>query len=192
MVPPLAASVERATLRQAQPARDELERVLARSGRQVQAEPAAQLAPSCALPALTYKLPNPVWQYARSRRSPSPGEDRFHTREPSCGLAAKEPLFACRHRPARRPREAPGVRSVIRLSAVRPSKEARAGALVRLLSEQKRNERQLRELQSLSTAEQVARQQMGMVDINPNQVIYLPESPKPGFPGKAWKALFGG
>jgi cell division protein FtsL len=62
----------------------------------------------------------------------------------------------------------------------------------RLLSEQKRNERQLRELQSLATTEQVARQQMGMVDVNPNQVIYLPESPKPGFSGKAWKALFGG
>jgi hypothetical protein len=61
----------------------------------------------------------------------------------------------------------------------------------RLLSEQKRSERQLRELQSLATAEQMARAQMGMVDINPNQVVYLADQAKPGIAGKAWKALFG-
>jgi hypothetical protein len=61
----------------------------------------------------------------------------------------------------------------------------------RLLAEQKQNERRLRELQSLSHAEGVARQEMGMVDINPNQVIYLDDPSKSGFSHRAWKAVFG-
>ena len=61
----------------------------------------------------------------------------------------------------------------------------------RLMSEKKQNERLLRELQSLATAEQVARRQYGMVDINPNQVIYLADPSKAGFTRKAWKAVFG-
>jgi len=61
----------------------------------------------------------------------------------------------------------------------------------RLISEQKQEERALRELQSLATAEAVARQQMGMVDINPNQVIHLSADAKAGPVSRAWKAVFG-
>lgn len=42
-----------------------------------------------------------------------------------------------------------------------------------LLAERRRMERNLEDVQSLSYAETVARQRLGMVDINPNQVIAL-------------------
>jgi cell division protein FtsB len=42
-----------------------------------------------------------------------------------------------------------------------------------MLAEHRRLERRLEEMQSLNYAEQVARQRLGMVDINPNQVITL-------------------
>jgi len=61
----------------------------------------------------------------------------------------------------------------------------------RLMSAKKQNERVLRELQSLPTAEQVARSQYGMVDINPNQVVYLSDPARPGLSSRAWKAVFG-
>jgi len=61
----------------------------------------------------------------------------------------------------------------------------------KLLSQKKQNERRLREMQSLATAELVARRDYGMVDINPNQVIYLADPAKAGFSHKAWKAVFG-
>jgi cell division protein FtsB len=43
----------------------------------------------------------------------------------------------------------------------------------RLMAEHRRLERRLDEMQSLAYAEQAARQRLGMVDINPNQVITL-------------------
>ena len=61
----------------------------------------------------------------------------------------------------------------------------------RLLSEKKQNERRLREMQSLAPAELVARRDYGMVDRNPNQVIYLSAPSRGGFARKAWKAVFG-
>lgn len=42
-----------------------------------------------------------------------------------------------------------------------------------LMAEHRRLERRLEEMQSLSYAEQMARTRLGMVDINPNQVITL-------------------
>lgn len=61
----------------------------------------------------------------------------------------------------------------------------------RLLSRKKQNERRLREMQSLASAELVARRDYGMVDIDPNQVIFLEDPSKAGFARKAWKAMFG-
>lgn len=61
----------------------------------------------------------------------------------------------------------------------------------RLMGQKKLNERRLRELQSLATAESVARNQFGMVDIDPNQVIFLEDPSRAGFAHKAWKAVFG-
>jgi hypothetical protein len=42
-----------------------------------------------------------------------------------------------------------------------------------LLNEHRHLERRLQEMQSLDYAETVARQQLGMVDVNPNQVVTL-------------------
>jgi cell division protein FtsB len=42
-----------------------------------------------------------------------------------------------------------------------------------LLAEQRRLERRLNDMQSLNYVEAIARQRLGMVDINPNQVIAL-------------------
>ena len=57
----------------------------------------------------------------------------------------------------------------------------------RLLNEQKHLERRLQEVQSLDYAEDVARHQLGMVDVNPNQVIYLGSDPSRSMPlGWAW------
>jgi hypothetical protein len=61
----------------------------------------------------------------------------------------------------------------------------------RLMSEKKQGERRLRELMSLAHAEAVARGEMGMVDINPNQVIYLADPSGRGLTRRAWKAMFG-
>ena len=60
----------------------------------------------------------------------------------------------------------------------------------RLMAERKQNERRLRELESLAHAELYARKEMGMVDINPNQVITL-EDPASSGVGRAWRAVFG-
>lgn len=59
-----------------------------------------------------------------------------------------------------------------------------------LLNEHRHLERRLQEMQSLDYAEAVARHQLGMVDVNPNQVITLR---KQGRAGKLWddvSALF--
>jgi hypothetical protein len=61
----------------------------------------------------------------------------------------------------------------------------------RLLSLKKQNEKKLMELQSLATVEELARKDMGMVEINPNQVIYLDDPSKAQLGRKAWKAIFG-
>ena len=61
----------------------------------------------------------------------------------------------------------------------------------RLLAAKKQNEHKLRDLMSLEHAEAVARQEMGMVDINPNQVIYISDPAKPGMTKRAWNAVFG-
>ena len=59
-----------------------------------------------------------------------------------------------------------------------------------LLNEHRHLERRLQEMQSLDYAEAVARHQLGMVDVNPNQVVTLR---KQGRAGKLWddvSALF--
>jgi cell division protein FtsL len=61
-----------------------------------------------------------------------------------------------------------------------------------LLNEHRHLERRLQEIQSLDYAEAVARRQLGMVDVNPNQVVTLK---KQGQAGRLWEgvtALFGG
>ena|SRR6185369_13782961 len=60
-----------------------------------------------------------------------------------------------------------------------------------LLAARKQNERKLRELESLDHAELVARRDLKMVDVNPNQVIHLGNNPSPSVPTRAWRALFG-
>jgi cell division protein FtsB len=60
-----------------------------------------------------------------------------------------------------------------------------------LLAQRKQNERRLRELESLDHAELVARRDLKMVDVNPNQVIHLGNNPSPSVPTRAWRALFG-
>jgi hypothetical protein len=60
-----------------------------------------------------------------------------------------------------------------------------------LVAQQKQDERRLRELQSLEHTETVARQEMGMVDVNPNQVIYLKDPSKFDMTVRAWHAIFG-
>jgi cell division protein FtsB len=60
-----------------------------------------------------------------------------------------------------------------------------------LLNEHRHLERRLQEVQSLDYAEVVARRQLGMVDVNPNQVVTLK---KQGQAGRLWAgvtALFG-
>jgi cell division protein FtsB len=60
-----------------------------------------------------------------------------------------------------------------------------------LLNEHRHLERRLQEMQSLDYAEAVARRQLGMVDVNPNQVVTLK---KQGQAGRLWAgvtALFG-
>ena len=52
-----------------------------------------------------------------------------------------------------------------------------------LLNEHRHLERRLQEMQSLDYAESVARHQLGMVDVNPNQVVTLR---KQGRAGKLW------
>ena len=61
----------------------------------------------------------------------------------------------------------------------------------RLLAAKKQGERRLRELESLDQAERVARRDLGMVDMNPNQVIHLPADPSASGPKGAWGSLFG-
>jgi hypothetical protein len=59
-----------------------------------------------------------------------------------------------------------------------------------LLNEHRHLERRLQEMQSLDYAETVARQQLGMVDVNPNQVVTLKRQ---GRAGRLWdnvSALF--
>lgn len=61
-----------------------------------------------------------------------------------------------------------------------------------LLNEHRHLERRLQEMQSLEYAEAVARHQLGMVDVNPNQVVTLR---KQGRVGRLWddvSSLFGG
>ena len=61
-----------------------------------------------------------------------------------------------------------------------------------LLNEHRHLERRLQEMQSLDYAETVARRQLGMVDVNPNQVVTLN---KQGRAGRLWDgvaALFSG
>jgi cell division protein FtsL len=61
-----------------------------------------------------------------------------------------------------------------------------------LLNEHRHLERRLQEIQSLDYAEAVARRQLGMVDVNPNQVVTLK---KQGKAGRLWEgvaALFSG
>lgn len=60
----------------------------------------------------------------------------------------------------------------------------------RCLAERRKEERRLRELQSLAHAEQVARRDLGMVDVSPNQVVYLSDPAAP-LPARAWRAVFG-
>jgi hypothetical protein len=62
----------------------------------------------------------------------------------------------------------------------------------KLMSEKLQNERVLRDLQSLDHVEAVARQDMHMVDVNPNEVIYLKDSTKPNALERFWHSLFGG
>jgi cell division protein FtsL len=52
-----------------------------------------------------------------------------------------------------------------------------------LLNEHRRLERRFQEMQSLNYTEQVARQRLGMVDVNPNRVVTLK---KQGVAGKLW------
>jgi cell division protein FtsB len=55
-----------------------------------------------------------------------------------------------------------------------------------LLNEHRHLERRLQEVQSLEYAEDVARHQLGMVDVNPNQVITLR---KQGAAGRLWEGV---
>ncbi len=55
-----------------------------------------------------------------------------------------------------------------------------------VLNEHRHLERRLQEMQSLDYAEAVARHQLGMVDVNPNQVVTLQ---KQGAAGRLWKGV---
>jgi cell division protein FtsB len=62
----------------------------------------------------------------------------------------------------------------------------------RLMAEHRRLERRLDEMQSLEYAEQAARQRLGMVDINPNQVITLHKQTATESLMEGVSGLFGG
>lgn len=60
-----------------------------------------------------------------------------------------------------------------------------------LLAEHMRLQRQIGDMQSLDYVEQAARQRLGMVDINPNQVITLHSESEVGHLADSLEALFG-
>jgi cell division protein FtsB len=62
----------------------------------------------------------------------------------------------------------------------------------RLLALTRQEQRHVSELKSLEYAETVARRDLGMVDVSPNQVIYLQPQDSPSGFRRLWDSLQGG